>query len=201
MSHRHNPELKLYFVDLSYDSVESFELGEGIVSENFKNTLEKKHGQNFQSANICAGADFPSFVTTLTDLMSNWWVIAVGAFLMGKIIRENLKAWADIGSALRKFTTERLYPNREAAATFALGQLLKDGNGIPTELQLIGYKFIPHYELSRCANSNCEAIDQIEDAPPQYRLGEGAHAFDIRKDEKTYRVIVHGTKIELKEIR
>ena len=187
-------QIQIAIIDETYGIVED-EVEWQIAREEFRRTLEAEHGLRFEDGNIGPSADLPAFITFLSGTASvPLWTMGAALFFLGKPIQENLAAWRDMASKLRRFLNRPAALNRHGAAIIAVEAVFDAMGGTPREVRLLSYG-------TRHMGDDDDAVDtDIAGATPTLFLGFIRHVFRIEADTVTFVVEVDGRTATAKRL-
>jgi hypothetical protein len=189
-------EIYVLVIDETYGGDEETYLAE---SESYRKGLEREFQVLFVPANVGAGADIPAFLTVIATTSIPLWAVLLGAFFVGKPIKENLEAWIEMGATVRRFFRRPVVFSRHGAAVLAIEAVFDEIGGMPKTVRLVSYRQ-QHIGYQDKLASLPKSTD-IGSTPPILNLGHVQHVFEIDADEVSFRVGVSGKKIDILRIR
>jgi hypothetical protein len=187
------PRIRIYVPDLSYDTGRKFVSSAG-KSITFKKYLEAKFERKFSYENLGAGADWPSYFTTIKDLSPFAVTGSLAIFFSGKLVKENIEAWTSLAKSLRAFFKLKPIVEREAAALRAVDKIVHTHRLKLREFKLLAYSQ-NHIGLLR--KEKTRKPKGIADNSLPINLGDKFHNFLIEVNGKPYHVIVTRDKTEI----
>ncbi|NIA68442.1 hypothetical protein HBA54_07535 [Pelagibius litoralis] len=188
-------QLFVIIQDITYDSGEGDEEEE---SEKYRVSLEKEFNVTFENVNIGPSVDIPAFLTTIATTMVPLWSVILGAFFLGKPIKENLDAWCEIGHRVREFFAHPVVLSKRGASVIAVEAILEEMDRAPKSIQLLSYRSILYGDKAKLRS--LETSSEISETPETLLLGFVLHVFEIEADGQKYRVGVNGQDTDIIEI-
>jgi hypothetical protein len=183
--------IRIYFIDPTYGGDFPFRTSNGKIT-NYRKFLEEKYERKFKYENLGAGADLPSYFTTLKDWP--YVIAAVAVFFSGKLLKDNIEAWIALAKSLRGYFKQRPIVEREAAALRAVDKIVSTKKLKLREFRLIAYSRAHIGDLlerkvrkPKCIAQNGLPID----------LGHEFHNFIIEVNGKRHHVVVVRNKTEI----
>jgi hypothetical protein len=167
-------------------------------SEQYRQNLIHEFGKDFEEVNVGPGADIPAFLTDLANTSIPLWSAVLGAFFLGKPIKDNLDAWLQMRDALRRFFSRPVVLARHGAAVLAINAIVDEIGDMPRLVRLLSYRVGHISEGDGWKQIDAEKV--IQENPPTLNLGYLIHVFEIEADDSLFRIAVDGKKAEVVRI-
>jgi hypothetical protein len=195
-------EVLVYIVDESYPPrTEEFENESDAterLSRAYHASLVAEFGHEFEDVNIGPGADLPAFATHISEnaIPLLPWILAV--LFSGKPLRDNIDAWMDLASRIKRYFSRPVLLNRNGAAALAVDATITEIGRVPRSIRLIGYHCGHVAEPDHLGQH--ENIFRIDGTAPSLNASTLRHVFWIEADGATFRVTVEGTKAQIARV-
>ena len=180
-------EITIYFVDTTYGKDSDQWEAESAA---LKTELEAEYGLPLQYDDIGPGWSFPTFAVIISEY---WPAGLIALFFAGEKIEKNLEAWPRLYNKLKSYLARPVYLDRLGASVLAADAVIAKCQ--PISLKLTGYFAWPVLEGE--PPQDASTIVGIADAPERKFLSTTVHVFQITADDKSFKVFVRGSKVQI----
>lgn len=167
-------------------------------SQLYLKSLRHEFKADFEESNVGPGADIPAFVTVLTENLLPLlpWLVAV--FFSGKPLIDNIDAWRNIATRIRKFFSRPVVLNRNGAAAIAIEAVMEDLGGTPRFIRLKSYRPAGIWEVEDF--HKLSEVAEISNSPEVIQLGMVFHVFQIEADYVDFFVGIDGKRVLIRRV-
>jgi hypothetical protein len=169
-----------------------------VITLDFKREIESEFQQEFAFTSIGPGWAEAAYYTYVSfGAIGATASAVVTLFFQGERINKNLDAWSLIYKKIAPFVHRNPTLDRNGAAALAVEKVCDRLGGLPASIELIGHCIVSKL-VTFGRDDDPGFLTDIEPAPTRV-TSPSVYVFQIKADERQFRVLVHGVNVRLIE--